>query len=206
MNIVQRLFSQEWSALAAAILAGYVVLSLMSPAFLTEFNLYVMLRSFCVVLVVAFAQMLTLAVGQLNLSIGALGGLVAIAVGGMMEKFGFPIALAVAIGLLIGASCGFVNGALTVRTGINGFIITLATASAFCGRQSRHHRIGPLLQSACRLRRLRHRALFRPALLIDPAPCRRGAARLISRAHRARAVFIGRRRQSLRRRAVRRSA
>ena len=133
MNIVQRLFSQEWSALAAAILVGCVVLSLMSPAFLTEFNLYVMLRSFCVVLVVAFAQMLTLAVGQLNLSIGALGGLVAIAVGGMMEKFGFPIALAVAVGLLIGASCGFVNGALTVRTGINGFIITLATASAFAG-------------------------------------------------------------------------
>ncbi len=61
MNVVQRLFSQEWSALAAAILAGCVVLSLMSPAFLTEFNLYVMLRSFCVVLVVAFAQLLTLA-------------------------------------------------------------------------------------------------------------------------------------------------
>ena len=97
MNIVQRLFSQEWSALAAAILAGLRrSLASMSPAFLTEFNLYVMLRSFCVVLVVAFAQMLTLAVGQLNLSIGALGGLVAIAVGGLMEKFGFPIALAVA--------------------------------------------------------------------------------------------------------------
>ena len=70
---------------------GLSSLSLLSPAFLTEFNLYVMLRSFCVVLVVAFAQMLTLGVGQLNLSIGALGGLVAIVVGGVMEKFGLPI-------------------------------------------------------------------------------------------------------------------
>jgi ribose transport system permease protein len=129
----QSFFAKEWSALAAAILMGFVALALLSPAFLTEFNLYVMLRSFCVVLVVAFAQMLTLAVGQLNLSIGALGGLVAIAVGGMMEKFGLPIGVAVAIGLVIGAAGGFANGLLTVRTGINGFVITLATASAFTG-------------------------------------------------------------------------
>ena len=133
MSFRQRVLSTEWSALAVAILIGFSILSLLSPAFLTEFNLYVMLRSFCVVLVVAFAQMLTLAVGQLNLSIGALGGLVAIAVGGMMEKFGLPVGLAILIGVLIGVAGGLVNGLLTVRTGINGFIITLATASAFEG-------------------------------------------------------------------------
>ena len=133
MIVARRLLSKEWSGLAACILVGFVFLSLLSPAFLTEFNLYVMLRSFCVVLVVAFAQMLTLGVGQLNLSIGALGGLVAITVGGVMEKFGFPIALAVGLGLLMGAGGGLANGLLTVRTGINGFIITLATASVFAG-------------------------------------------------------------------------
>jgi ribose transport system permease protein len=133
MSFSKRLMAKEWSALASAILVGVVALSLLSSAFLTEFNIYVMLRSFCVVLVVAFAQMLTLGVGQLNLSIGALGGLVAIVVGGVMEKFGFPIALAVALGLVIGAGGGLLNGLLTVRTGINGFIITLATASVFTG-------------------------------------------------------------------------
>jgi ribose transport system permease protein len=133
MNMSQRLLAKEWSALAAAIAIGFVALALLSPAFLTEYNLYVLLRSFCVVLVVAFAQMLTLAVGQLNLAVGALGGLVAIAVGGMMEKLGFPIAAAVALGLLIGIGGGLLNGLLTVRTGINGFIITLATASIFAG-------------------------------------------------------------------------
>ncbi|HSU98849.1 MAG TPA: ABC transporter permease [Roseiarcus sp.] len=133
MNVARRLLAKEWSALAAAIVAGSVVLSLLSPAFLTEFNLYVMLRSFCVVLVVAFAQMLALGVGQLNLSIGALGGLVAIVVGGAMDRLGCPISLAVGLGLLIGAAGGLANGLLTVRTGINGFIITLATASVFTG-------------------------------------------------------------------------
>ena len=37
------------------------------------------------------------------------------------------------LALLIGALGGLINGLLTVRTGINGFIITLATASAFTG-------------------------------------------------------------------------
>jgi ribose transport system permease protein len=133
MNVAQRYFAQEWSVLALAIAVGFVILSILSPAFLTEYNLYVILRSFCVVLVVAFAQMLTLAVGQLNLAVGALGGLVAIAVGGMMEKLGFPTSVAVLLGLLIGIGGGLLNGLVTVRTGINGFIVTLATASVFTG-------------------------------------------------------------------------
>jgi ribose transport system permease protein len=131
--ILRRLVSVEWSGLVAAIVVGAVTLALVSPAFLTEFNLYVMLRSFCVALLVGFAQMVTLGVGQLNLSVGALGGLVAIAVGGSMEVLGLPIIVAVPLALLLGALGGWVNGMLTVRTGINGFIITLATASAFTG-------------------------------------------------------------------------
>jgi len=133
MTAARRFFTQEWSALAVAIAIGLATLSALSPAFLTEYNLYVVLRSFCVVLVVAFAQMLTLAVGQLNLAVGALGGLVAIAVGGMMEKLGLPTGVAVFVGLAIGVAGGVLNGLLTVRTGINGFIVTLATASVFTG-------------------------------------------------------------------------
>ena len=70
-----------------------------SPNFLSEFNFYVLLRSVCVSILVAFAQMVTLAVGQMNLSVGALGGMVAILFGGMMEVFGVPLWLAVPIAL-----------------------------------------------------------------------------------------------------------
>jgi len=69
----------------------------------------------------------------MNIAVGALGGLVAICFGGMMEVLGVPLAFAVPIALLIGAVGGALNGLLTVRTGINGFIVTLATASAFTG-------------------------------------------------------------------------
>ena len=133
MSVFRRILLVEWSGLAAAIVIGCVVLAFLAPNFLTEFNIYVMLRSLCVGLLVGFAQMVTLGVGQMNIAVGALGGLVAISFGGLMEVYGVPLALAVPLALLIGAVGGLINGFLTVRTGINGFIITLATASAFTG-------------------------------------------------------------------------
>ena len=123
----------EWLRLAVIVLLGCVILTLLEPNFLTEFNLYVLLRGVAVTLIVAFAQMVVLAVGQLNLSVGAIGGMVAVLTGGMMEVWGTPTLPAIAIGLAIGTAAGLLNGLLTTRTGINGFVITLATASAFTG-------------------------------------------------------------------------
>jgi ribose transport system permease protein len=133
MKLFRLLLVVEWSGLAAAILLGAAALSFIAPNFLTEFNLYVMLRSLSVGLLVALAQMITLGVGQMNIAVGALGGLTAIIFGAAMEVYGFPVLLAVPLALGIGALGGLINGLLTVRTGVNAFIITLATASAFTG-------------------------------------------------------------------------
>ena len=133
MTLFRRLLLVEWSGLAVAILLGALALSVIAPNFLTEFNLYVMLRSLSVGLLVAFAQMVTLGVGQMNIAVGALGGLIAIIFGATMELYGLPLLLAIPVALGIGALGGLINGLLTARTGVNGFIITLATASAFTG-------------------------------------------------------------------------
>jgi len=133
MNLVRRLVRSEWAGLAAIFIAGSVAASLVSTRFLTEYNIYVMLRSACVSLLVAFAQMIVLAVGQMNLAVGALGGLVAVLFGAMLQVLGMPPLLAIPLALLIGIAGGLINGVLTTRTGINGFIITLASGSAFTG-------------------------------------------------------------------------
>ena len=133
MTLFRRLLLIEWSGLAVAIVLGALALSVIAPNFLTEFNLYVMLRSLSVGLLVAFAQMVTLGVGQMNIAVGALGGLTAIIFGATMELYGFPLLLAIPLALGIGALGGLINGLLTARTGVNAFIITLATASAFTG-------------------------------------------------------------------------
>ncbi|MBK1792959.1 ABC transporter permease [Devosia sp. WQ 349] len=133
MTSFNRVLQVEWSGILLAILVGMVALAIAAPSFLTEFNLFVLLRSFCVALLVAYAQMVTLGVGQMNLAIGSLGGLVAITVGGLMDALGVPVVLAVPTAIAVGGLAGFINGWLTVRTGINGFIVTLATGSAFAG-------------------------------------------------------------------------
>lgn len=130
---MRRILNAEWTGLLASIVVGAIVLAVVSPNFLSEFNFYVLLRSVSVSIIVAFAQMVTLAVGQMNLSVGALGGMTAILFGGMMEVFGVPLWLAVPIAITIGVLGELVNGLLAARTGINGFIVTLATASAFTG-------------------------------------------------------------------------
>jgi len=123
----------QWSGILVGVIAGGIALSFASPAFMTEFNWFVMLRSICVSLLVAFSQMVMLGVGQMNLSVGALGGLVAVVTGGLMDVWGLPAIVAIGIGIVFGGLAGFINGWLTVRTGINGFIVTLATGSAFAG-------------------------------------------------------------------------
>ena len=45
MNLLRRLLLVEWSGLAAAIVIGAGALAIVAPNFLTEFNIYVMLRA-----------------------------------------------------------------------------------------------------------------------------------------------------------------
>lgn len=130
---MQTLANKEWVWLAGIVILMSAVLTIMEPRFLTQFNFYVLLRGIAVTLIVAYAQLMVLVVGQLNLSVGATGGMVAVCTGGMMEVWGLPTLMAIALGLVLGVAAGVANGLLTTKTGINGFIITLATASAFTG-------------------------------------------------------------------------
>lgn len=128
-----RLWDQDWFGLFLVVIVGVVALSLLQPAFLTGLNIYVVLVGFSLSLIVSLAQMVIIAIGQMNLSVGAIGGLVAISFAGMMELWGLPWPIAFALGLVIGALCGLLNGVLTVLTGISAFVITLATLSIYKG-------------------------------------------------------------------------
>jgi len=123
----------DWLALLILIILGAIGLSLVTPRFGSTYNFYVLLRNVSVTVVVGLAQMVVLAVGELNLSVGALGGFVTVVLGLMMEVWHVPLPLAILLALVIGSLAGLINGLLIVTSRINGFIITLATASAFTG-------------------------------------------------------------------------
>ena len=133
IGLWRQLRRTEWFGLLLVAVVGALVLAVVRQSFLSPFNIYVMLLGFSLSVMVALSQMVIIAIGQMNLSVGAIGGLVAISFAGLMEVFGVPIPLAIVVALAIGVACGCLNGVLTVITGITAFIITLATLSVFKG-------------------------------------------------------------------------
>ena len=112
---------------------GMLVLSAVRPQFLSTYNLFVTGRDLSILLLVALAQMIVLSLGQMNLSIGSIGGLVAIIESGLMVRYGVPVPVALVAGLLLGIVCGVINGLLVYWTKINSFVLTLGTSYVFAG-------------------------------------------------------------------------
>lgn len=133
MGGARGLLLADWFGLLVVTILAAAGLALLQPAFLSTYNLYVILLSFSLWALVALAQMVVIAIGQMNLSVGAIGGLVAIAFAGGMQVWGLPVPLAILFGLVLGALCGLLTGILTHVSGISAFVITLATLSVFKG-------------------------------------------------------------------------
>ncbi len=126
---------RRWSRLGLLVinLGFWLAFILTAQGFLTDFNLFSLLRFAAVQVMIGYAQMLTLGVGEMNLSVGAIGVVTAMFTGGLMQALHFPVILAVIVGLAFSLIPGAINGLLVVLTGINSFIITLATSSIFIG-------------------------------------------------------------------------
>ncbi|MFI1769671.1 ABC transporter permease [Streptomyces sp. NPDC020800] len=124
------------TTLALVSVLGYAVLSATSHgALLHGSAIRGVLIYLTVPILIGLAQLIVLAVGQMNLSVGALGGFLSVTMASLMADQGVPAAVAVALGLAAGAAIGAVNGLLVVVTRINGFIVTLATMTILGGLQ-----------------------------------------------------------------------
>jgi len=119
--------------LAAAIAALFIIFTARQPAFASSFNLFAMGRSLAVDVVVGFSQMVVLATGGMNLSVGAIGVCCVMCSGWLMHSLGLPPPLAFLLALALGATLGGLNGVAIARTGVNSFVATLATANLFSG-------------------------------------------------------------------------
>ncbi|MCB8881314.1 ABC transporter permease [Acidisoma cellulosilytica] len=128
-----RLAQADWFGPLVVTLAAIAIIRGFSPDFLSPYNIQTLLIALAINALIAFSQMIIIAIGQMNLSVGAIGGLAAIAFAGMMQVWHLPVALAAILSLLIGIFCGALNGALISATGISAFVITLATLAIYKG-------------------------------------------------------------------------
>jgi ribose transport system permease protein len=130
----RRFWRTPEASLAVIALAGFVALAIATGGnLLSAGTMGAFFRFLAVPIVIGLSQMVVLAVGQMNLSVGALTGFCAMAAAWLMLKAGVPAPVAVLAALALGLIAGLVNGLLVVVTRINGFIVTLATMTIIQG-------------------------------------------------------------------------
>jgi ribose transport system permease protein len=103
--------------------------------FLTLRNFSNIFGAQAVLFVLTMALLVPLTNGDLDLSVGALSGLVSMLVAVLNVNHGVAIGWCILIGLAVGLLAGLINGAICVRFDVNPFIITLATGTVFSGIQ-----------------------------------------------------------------------
>ncbi len=122
------------------ILVVIVVFSLLvqtrSPEFISADNFITLMRNCSITILVGYGQMIVMAGGGMNVSIGSIGGLAAVVVGALIQRAGLPWELAIVMAVIIGGCCGAFNGIVITRLGATGeisWLVTLATMSIFTG-------------------------------------------------------------------------
>ena len=114
--------SLELRMLGLALLLA-VALSLMSPFFLTERNLFNILDQSVVIGIVAVGMTFVILTGGIDLSVGAVFGLTGIVLAQALQVVSIPLAIPLAVGA--GAGIGLCSGVLIAVFGLAPFVVTL---------------------------------------------------------------------------------
>lgn len=115
-------------ALGALVLLG-VVMSVLSPVFLTTQNLLNVGVQAAVIAILAFGQTLVIISAGIDLSGGSVAAVSAIVTGLTATSLGVSPVLAILLGLGTGVLCGLINGVLIAYGKLPPFIATLAMLS-----------------------------------------------------------------------------
>jgi len=122
----------ESAASVIALIAVFVIFTLLNPRFLTSLNIKGIVVSASISTITGLGMTLIIAMRALDLSVGSIMGFSAI-VAAQLLAAGLPLWLVIFLGLLIGAGLGLGNGVLIVVLGLPSFVATLATLSMILG-------------------------------------------------------------------------
>ncbi|MGN6768053.1 MAG: ABC transporter permease [Rhizobiaceae bacterium] len=118
-QLAQRL---EVRMLALALLIG-LCLSLLSPYFLTQSNIFNMLDQSVVIGIVSVGMTFVILIGGIDLSVGSVVGVTGIILG--LSLHHMPIVPAISVAILAGAGIGLISGLLISVFGLAAFVVTL---------------------------------------------------------------------------------
>lgn len=122
-NMRSLMIRPEMAALAI-FLVLFVIFSFMNERFFTSGNMTVFLQPIPELAIVAIGMTILIIAGEFDLSVGSVFGLSPMVTVLLMQA-GWPVAIAIIIGLLVATLIGVINAVMTLRLKIPSFIATL---------------------------------------------------------------------------------
>jgi ribose transport system permease protein len=109
-----------------------VVMSMLSPVFLTSRNILNVLRQVCVNTILACGFVLILGSGNIDLSVGSTVGFTGVCMAKLMTS-GVPVPISILFGISIGIIIGLINNTILTLWTLPPFIVTLGMMSILRG-------------------------------------------------------------------------
>lgn len=133
MKKAKQLLQADLSSVIVPIIVIFTILAATSEGFLSSYNMYSIFQSVPIFVIVGLAQMVVLALGQMNLAVGSIGVLSSVVFGIAMQEWGLPAFACIILACVAGLLQGFLQGLMVTKSGINPFIISLALLSLYKG-------------------------------------------------------------------------
>ncbi|MGC3937461.1 ABC transporter permease [Roseobacter sp. EG26] len=127
VGTIQHLLHVNPSLVPLIVLVASIVIFglLLGTKFFSPFALTLILQQVQIVGIVAAAQSLVILTAGIDLSVGAIMVMSSVVMGQFTFRYGIPVEISVACGLLCGTLIGFINGWLVARVKLPPFIVTL---------------------------------------------------------------------------------
>jgi rhamnose transport system permease protein len=133
-RLVHRVFLVRELGILLALAILVVVTTAVNPRFLSAQSVKDLLLGSTILAVLAVGQAVVVITRNVDLSVGSVLGLSAFCTGILfVDHPGLPIALVAPVGVLLGAGCGLVNGALIAAARVPALVVTLGTLYVFRG-------------------------------------------------------------------------
>lgn len=134
MNATKKRIPWRALTMVGAVLVVWIVFMITTDGtFLRPRNLSLLARQMAVTSILAVGMVLIIVAGQIDLSVGALAGLLGAVAALAYAQHDWPLAAAFALVLVLGAVLGLIQGNLVARLHIPPFIVTLSGMLLFQG-------------------------------------------------------------------------
>ncbi|WP_375088566.1 ABC transporter permease [Peribacillus sp. RS7] len=129
---MKRLSISKENTLGVITAGLFVLMSFSIPGFFSSNNLTNMMFQLPEFGLIALAMMVVIVTGGIDLSITYTAALSGVTIA-LMASSGYPMLAAILIGVLVGLSCGLINGVLISKIGVSPILVTLGTMVLFEG-------------------------------------------------------------------------